>query len=243
MRPRAFLLLLAVGLMPPGSLAAQSTADAAYLFGYRIKPGMEPAFTAGYRRHLDWHARNRDSLTWLAWFVTAGPSQGMFVDGTFGLAPKAFDDRVNPREDGQDADTNVTAFADPALREVYRLRRDLGTGARLEAGKPAPMQLVAFVELRPGGLAGFEQAAAAVRSRRGLEEWAVYERVAGGDAPGFVLVVQVESWARLGDGARDPVRALLREADAVVERAVTEIWSFREDLTYYGTRGGAAAGP
>lgn len=237
MKWRLFAGLGLVGTILPIKVAAQSTNDLAFLFGYRMKPGMETGFTDGYRRHLDWHARNRDSLSWLAWFVVAGPSEGMFVDGTFGLAPGAFDARVNPQADGQDADSNVTAFANPALREVHRLRRDLGTSARLEADQPAKMQEVAFVSLRPGALQGFEKVARDLaQSRRNLLPYAVYERVAGGDAPAFIGVVQLESWSQLADAARDPVRVLLREADAQVERAVTEIWLFQPDLTYHGVR-------
>lgn len=237
MKWRLFALLGLVGTILPVQAAAQSTNDLAFLFGYRMKPGMDDAFADGYRRHLDWHARNRDSLTWLGWYVISGPSEGMFVNGTFGVAPRAFDVRVNVQEDGQDADRNVTAFATPALREVYRLRRDLGTGAQLEAGKPATMQLVAFVKVRAGGLQGFEKVAREMaKPRPDAAAYAVYERVAGGDAPGFVLVLQLESWGQLGDAARDPVRALLREGEAFVEGAVTEVWLFQPELTYHGVR-------
>jgi hypothetical protein len=76
---------------------------AAFLFAYRAKPGMDAAFAEGYRRHLDWHAARGDSLAWLAWTVVDGPQLGTFVDGAFGIAFKAFDDRVDPRGDAADA--------------------------------------------------------------------------------------------------------------------------------------------
>jgi len=143
------------GLAPDAT--GQITRDAAYLFAYRIKPGREAAFDAGYRRHLDWHAQHRDSLPWLGWTVVAGTWLDLFVDGTFGITPQAFDARVEPRADVADAHSNVTPHADPIYRYAYRVRRELGSAVRLELGRAGAMQLVSSITLRPGSVDQFER--------------------------------------------------------------------------------------
>lgn len=209
--------------------------DAAFLFAYRAKPDMDAAFAEGYRRHLDWHAQRGDSLSWLAWTVIDGPNLGTFVDGAFGIRFKAFDDRVDPRGDAEDGARNVTAFANPTSRGVYRLRRDLGTAARLEAGRPAAMQKVVRLTIRPESVRSIENALRPVASRRrgrGLG-YAVYERVSGGDGPALMLIAQLAAWADLEDPDADPSRAVITGLGSAVVRVESEIWSYRPELTYF----------
>lgn len=235
LRILAILALVGQALLSPAG--AQQVGDAAFVFAYRMKPGMESSFTEGYRRHLSWHAEHQDSLPWLGWFVVSGPGLGMFVDGTFGIRHQAFDDRVDPSGDGRDADKNVTAFGDPVYRHTYRLRRDLGTAARLETGKPAPMQLVCWVTLRPAGVEGFERRIRRLPANgRRFLDYAVYERVVGGEQPAFLVVAQLQSWAELEDHNRNPIRALLALAGEDVARAETEVWQYRADLSYFPKR-------
>jgi hypothetical protein len=241
MQPALKLQILAilalVGQILPSSTSAQQVGDAAFVFAYRMKPGMESSFTEGYRRHLRWHAEHQDSLPWLGWFVVSGPGLGMFVDGTFGIRLQAFDNRVAPADDGQDAEKNVTAFGDPAYRYTYRLRRDLGTAARLETGKPAPMQLVCWLTLRPAGMGDFERRMRRLPANgRRFLDYAVYERLAGGEQPAFLVVAQLQSWAELEDSGRNPIRAMLSLAGEDVVRAETEVWHYQADLSYFPKR-------
>ncbi|HEX6048282.1 MAG TPA: hypothetical protein VFZ21_03410 [Gemmatimonadaceae bacterium] len=224
---------------PPSAptIEAQSPGrgDAAFLFAYRAKPGMDAAFAQGYRRHLDWHAQRGDSLSWLAWTVIDGPNLGTFVDGAFGIGFKAFDDRVDPRGDAEDGARNVTAYANPTSREVYRLRRDLGTAARLEAGRPAAMQKVVHLTIRPEAVHSAETAMRTIASRRrgrGLD-YAVYARVSGGTSPAFMLIAQLAAWADLEDPNADPTRAVIAALGSTVAHAESEIWSYRRELTYF----------
>lgn len=212
----------------------QDVGDAAFLFAYTAKPHMNEAFERGYRRHLDWHAEHGDSLTWLAWTVVDGRGVGTFVDGTFGVPFEAFDDRVDPRGDAEDGAKNITTFADPLYREVYRLRRDLGSAVRLEAGRPARMQRVVRLTLRPGAREAFEQALSELELKNATAlDYAVYERVSGGGQPGFMLIVQFTAWADLEDAGSDPGRAILRAAGSTVTRAESEVWLYRPGLAYF----------
>lgn len=230
-RVASWMLVLAV-IAAPGPLTAQGHGDGLFLFGYMPKPGMEAEFADGYRRHLEWHAERRDSLAWLGWTVVAGPGLGMFVDGVFGTRFRAFDERVDPQADARDAAANVTAFANPIYRHAYRLRHDLSSSARLEAGAPARMQHVVWLTVRPEGVAAFERGLEQLDGVPGLLDYSTYELVAGGERPAFLIIVQVDAWADLEDPAADPSRVLLRAHGPAVARATSEIWLYRPDLTY-----------
>jgi DNA-binding transcriptional MerR regulator len=208
-----------------------------FLFSHRPHEGRRAAFDEGYAAHLEWHRANRDSLTWLAWDVIAGPRLGHFVDGIFGVSFAAIDERVDPAGDVRDAAVNVEPHAQPTTREMLRLRRDLSTATVLEDGSPGPLAQVvryaacascdavldAFAELR------------ADATRAELAPWAVYESVAG-DAPGFVLMIWRDRWTAFDHAEADPARVLLghlaRVAPGADIRVSSEIWRYRADLTY-----------
>lgn len=234
-------LLIALGILvqPPGVAAQQNggqqivNGDAAFLFAYRTHEGKRADFEAGYSRHLDWHRERGDSLPWLAWTVVSGPGMGLFVDGTFGISFAAFDERVDPAGDAAHAAANVTAFADPVYREVYRLRTDLSRSTRLETGRAGAMQKVVWLRLDPGGSETLERVlrAGANRSPAALD-LSVYERVAGGQQPGFLLVVQFDAWADLAPVDADPTPAILQALGSAVASAESEVWLYRPDLTH-----------
>lgn len=224
---------LLVAIATPAAASAQSNGEAAFLFGYRPRPGMDAEFAEGYRRHLAWHADQRDSLTWLGWSVLAGAGLGMFVDGVFGIRFQAFDERVDPQGDARDAAVNVTPFAQPEYRHAYRLRRDLSSATRLEDRTPSPMQQVLWLSVTSTGVQEFERVFAATRAvPGGVLDFATYELVAGGEQPAYMLIVQLDSWANLEDAECDPGRLVLRTAGSAVTHARSEIWVYRRDLTY-----------
>ena len=217
----------------PALTAQRASRNAAFLFAYRAKPEMDAAFAAGYRRHLDWHASKSDSLTWLAWTILDGPSAGTFVDGTFGIAFKAFDDRVDPRGDAEDGARNVMAFAVPTARETLRLRRDLSSATRLETGRAARMQKLTRLTGRPGVEAEIEATLRAMLARGARTlDYAVYERVSGGEQPAYAIVVQLDAWEELEGSRTDPTPAIIRALGTRLARAHTETWAYRPDLVY-----------
>lgn len=232
------------------SIAQTSTrdsGDAAHLYGYYAKAGMQGQFDEGYRKHLDWHRAKRDPLVWYGWVVAHGDRVGMFIDGSFGAPFAAFDRRVDPEGDGADAQKNFSPYADTAFRASYRLRRELSTGFPLERWQPSSSVQVLHYILHPGTAARFERAVAAARetlSRQGnapAHTW--YELVVGGDAPGYLLMIARDGWksydehgggldalvAQAGDAAR--TRRLLDDLAASVAEVKAETWDYREDLS------------
>lgn len=248
--PAACLFIAAIALAAVPALAQpvlRDSGDAAHLFGYYPKPGMQARFDEGYRRHLAWHRTRRDPLVWYGWYVTAGDRVGMFIDGSFGAPFAAFDRRIDPAGDGADADRNVTPYADTAFRASYRLRRELSTGLPLEQWQPSKSVQVFHYTLRAGTSGRFEQALRAAREvllgddNAPAHTW--YEQVVGGDAPGYLLMIARDDWksydahgdsleALIGQsGNAAQTRALLDGLAAAVTAVKSEAWNYREDLS------------
>lgn len=247
MRPLALALLI-----PLTSLSAVHTAHAqesqepttaGFLLAYA--PGDRATFEEGYRRHLDWHRAQGDSLSWFGWDVLVGPRPGAFVDGVFGVPFAALDVRVDPAGDQADAAANVQPYAEATGREMIALRPDLGTATPLEEGAPTPLVQVVRYDVAESGIPPLEAALSALRneaSGASLLPYTVYERVTGAE-PGFVLMIWRSRLATFDDHTRNPDRALRRllgerrpdaVTDGLLRSAVSELWVYRRDLTYLG---------
>jgi hypothetical protein len=252
----AFLAITATATAPlfaaePTTAAAttslRNTGDAAHLFGYTPKAGMEAQFDAGYRKHLDWHKAHEDPLVWYGWYVTHGPRMGMFIDGSFGAPFSEFDQRVALADDVKDADRNVAPYADAAFRSVWRVRRDLSTGTPLEEWKPSAMVQVHTYKVRLGKAKQFEQIVKRMRTvaeangagAKGTFTW--YEGIGGVDNE-FILMLARDGWGAFdspGDlegilsTIEDPTtrRELLSGYAAFVEDVSSEVWRYRSDLS------------
>lgn len=225
----------------------RDTGDAAHLFAYRPKPGMESQFDAGYKRHLDWHRTHDDPLVWYGWYVTHGPRMGMFIDGTFGAPFAALDNRVAPAEDGKDADRTFLPYGDPTERTVFRVRRDLSNGTPLEQWQPTRMVQVYTYKVRIGRSERFEKIVkrmrAALDTTKPKSSFTWYEGIGGTPTPGYMLMVARDGWASFDEGrgglegvlawVEDPTvrQQLLEGYAASVEDVQSEIWSYRSDLS------------
>lgn len=236
-------ILIALALAAP--VAAQTppstrdSGDAAHLFAYWPKKGMEERFDEGYRNHLQWHRGKRDPLVWYGWYVYDGERAGMFVDGSFGAPFAAFDHRVDPAGDGADGDRNVTPYADTAFRASYRVRRELSTGFPLEQWKPSKRAQVFHYTLHPGARARFERALSAARAnlakRAGAPAYTWYEKVTGGAAPEYMLMVARDGWKSYDEHAvaldEQVGQERLPDLAAAVDEVRVETWLYREDLS------------
>lgn len=247
---RSLIQALAVSAMAalPGAPAiAQTTrdsGDAAHLYGYFAKPGMQAQFDQGYRTHLRWHRAKRDPLVWYGWYVADGDRAGMFVDGSFGAPFAAFDQRVDPAGDGADAAKHFSPYAETAFRASYRLRRELSTGFPLERWKPSKSVQVSHYTLHAGTAARFEKALRGAREtlsrQAGAPAHTWYELVVGGKSPGYLLMVARDGWKSYDahdDGldtlvaqARDG-RTLLDDLAASVAEVKVETWDYSEEMS------------
>jgi hypothetical protein len=255
MARHAFVFLCFFMVAGPGRAqqdAPEPSGTAAFLFAYHPKPGMQAQFDEGYRRHLRWHEEKKDPLVWYGWYVASGERTGMFIDGSFGAPFAAFDRRVEPKADAADFAQTSAPFADTAFRSTYRLRPDLSTGQPLEERRPSPQVEVVHYALHPGMERIFEEVIgklhAALRQTRGAPVHTWYELVVGGESPSYMLMVPRQGWAdydaapqTLGavlERAYGPAeaRALRQSLAAAVDHTRSELWSYRQDLSYFPPR-------
>lgn len=228
---RIHLTACLAALLTPGIRASAETPpqspepDSAFLFVYDVPAENRADFEAGYRQHLEWHRQAGDRLAWYGWYVVSGAGLGRFVDGTFGLAPEAFDQRVDPAGDRADFAKTVGLSATAVSREVLRIRDDLGSGRSLEERDRSRMLHVIRYLVEPGARQAFE---AAVRERRKRQDvpYAWYELVSGGRHPSYLRVTPCDTWAEL---QRVEVGSDLPN---VVEVS-SSTWAYREDLSYF----------
>lgn len=174
-----------------GASAGERGDNVARLVAYRLKPGHDAQFEAGYRRHLEWHRQHNDPWAWLGWSFINGPRSGWFMDGTFGHSWAHLDQSVAPEEDLADNIANVDPHADLMENAVYQLddRLSREPAAILEA----PILSMVTVEVEPGGQHAFEVRLAGISrpgNAAGLPPaWAVLRLVSGGTPDRYLIMI------------------------------------------------------
>jgi len=227
-----FLLFLAVGgltmtepVQAEQNPLVSSRGNAAFLFSYDIKPGMQADFERGYKRHLEWHRNAKDPFTWYGWYVVTGDNAGRFVDGTFGLTFADFDKRVAPLKDLEDAVQNVSPYVNPVNRSVLRLRSDLSSGFQLQEQSPSRMTEVTTFVLKAGQETEFEDAIRSAASTNGPKTtW--YELVSGGAVPTYIRMIPGDGFAMYEDVESFGVARSISSAHS-------ETWLYVESLSYF----------
>jgi hypothetical protein len=223
--------------------------SAAFLFSYTPKPGQRSDFENGYKVHLDWHRRNQDPLNWYAWYVVTGKRVGLFVDGTFGVALAALDNRVDPQGDRVDFAQTTAPFAVPESRSIFLLREDLSTARFLEDTKPSPMVQVHRYVIHVGKEIGFERILSSVKDRLenqgSARRFACYRLIDGGAATSYLLLMPRTSWAdyagtdllsdALAEAFGQEASEYLKNLASAVKSTYSETWAYRSDLSYLPT--------
>jgi hypothetical protein len=87
-----------LGLCAAVSLSYAEDATLARIVVIQPKLGKAAEFQAGYKRHLEWHRRNRDPWQWYGWTFVLGDRLGQFMDGTFGHTSSELDVAIKLRK-------------------------------------------------------------------------------------------------------------------------------------------------
>lgn len=189
------------------------------------KPGLDQAFADGYRRHLQWHAENRDPWSWYGWTFVLGERMGQFMDGTFDHAPDALDRAIKPAEDAADNRQNVNPHAEFVSHGVYRRLPGLSTGQTLPDA--SAFLVLDTYTVHPGSEARFE-AEMEKHESRADQSW--FRLVIGGPQSQYVLMRRAASWA-------DAVaHAPLTVTEGLVESHQSELLRFQRDMSYFPPR-------
>ena len=183
------------------------------------KEGMQNDFEAGYKRHLEWHAAQPDTWSWLGWTVATGDRIGTFIDATVDREAADFDAPVAPAADVADNVKNVLPYARLVSSAVYRERRDLGS--RQTSDLKARVLTMMTVDVEPSAVARLE-----TQLRAAKANIIVFELVNGGEVPRYLIFVPAQKMSEVAEAATVPV---LRDG---VRRMTVETVRFRGDLSY-----------
>ncbi|MFP4002910.1 MAG: hypothetical protein ACLFV8_03970 [Alphaproteobacteria bacterium] len=228
------------------AVRAAAPGEVGMLFHVQARDGGKEAFEAGYKRHLEWHRRNRDTWRWPAWEILTGERAGHYLEGTFGHEWPGLDRRLKPAEDAADHETNVDPYVSHHVRHILIRRSGVSRGHALEDADPAPFLRLVTYRLRPGTEEAFEQVLTAMHRATEQVDWhksyAWYALVDGGPLPLYLLVIPVRDFAGLAPseqtipgilsgGPQEGQRHLAAYRESVVT-VRSELLRFREDLSY-----------
>jgi hypothetical protein len=264
MRLRSFAILSAAlcatlswgqsssGAAPASSTAAlnqQNANNLCRVYFTTPKPGGSAAFEAGRKKHMAFHAAQKDTWTWNTWAIDSGDNTGSFVTSSCGHAWKDFDEweaRMG-KADTADADLNLTPTTAAGHNGFYLYRADMSLAPANQA--PAPMTAVTVYVLHPG--AGPDFIAAIKRINDALSKQPDWPKtsgwlqlVNGGEGPTFVLLNARKNWADFEPLSKTPTDVVMetygKEEGAAIMKAVrdttahifTEAAIYRADLSY-----------
>ena len=240
-----FLAVLSLPLLALPLAAQEGGGNVAKVVCDKIQPGKSTQFEEGWKKHGDWHRKQNDPWTWLAWQVITGPDSGTYCAGSFGHNWEDFD---NPRFPA-DADlADVAATFGPFVREhEFTFWTALPNVSNPSEGQPA-MSSVIFFHTRYGTEENFNHLIG--EFHKAIEktnmpwnyEW--YALVSGGNVGTYALVLPRPNFAAFNPTGK-PFPKMLEEAygkagaDAllakwrkVVKSANSELSRSRPDLGY-----------
>ena len=219
----AVTLLMSV-VIPFAALAQQSPDRFARMVVLKPKPDHATEFTAGYKRHIAWHAEHADPWTWYGWTFVLGDRIGQFMDGTFGHALGDFNHPLDPRGDSADNAANVTPHADFVSHGVYERLEAASSGGPLPDDAPY-LSLVTY-SVVPGQEQRFEETIAQGAKHRGDVRVSWYRLQAGGALPQYVLMRPARSFSQ---GATKPELAL---PAGLVHRIDSALLRFQPEMSH-----------
>jgi hypothetical protein len=223
-------LLMAIALAACGSPASADQPGITRLFSYTLTDW--PAFEAGYRAHLGWHAARHDRLVWYAWYVTEGERRGSFIDGTFGTTLAELDARPDLEGDGADFRASAGPHARPTGITTWSLWPAPTTATPLERRRPGDRLVAVFVTVKAEQVDAFEAAAKSLTNGgRGKGQVSWYRSGDAGAAGSYMLLFH--------DAAPGALPARLRATYGVDPAAVigridtvrTESWRYAPRLS------------
>jgi hypothetical protein len=234
MSPRSlacFLPLLLTVACAVSAAEPRESATVARIVVWQPKPGMARDFEEGYKRHLDWHRKNRDPWTWHGWMISSGERNGYFMDGTFSHEWGDLDSPVSPAADSADNNLNTAPYGDVRSAATYEAIAGEITPALLTSRL---LTLWRF-DLVPGAAAEFELSIGVELRAAGTPSHALLRPVNG--ATDYLLLMNAAKPSEYGVQAAF-VRRLLEavrrrsKGSPLITAYHTESAVYRADLSY-----------
>ncbi len=234
------LLLLAVPLV-----AQEDGGNVAEVVCDKIQPGKVKQYEEAWKKHVDWHRKQNDPWTWLAWEVITGEDTGTYCWGSFGHNWEDFDSRgVQPDADEANWQETGAPFVQSTEVSFWAALPDVSNPSE---GQPA-MSSVIFFHTRYGTeekfnhLVGEFHKAIEKTNMPWNYEW--YALVSGGNVGTYALVLPRPNFAAFNptgkpfpemlEGAygKAGADALLAKWRKVVKSENSELSRNRADLSY-----------
>jgi hypothetical protein len=86
-----FLAVVSVSLLAVPLAAQEDGGNIAEIVCDKIQPGKVKQYEEGSKKHIDWHRKQNDPWTWVAWEVITGEDTGTYCWGSFGHNWEDFD--------------------------------------------------------------------------------------------------------------------------------------------------------
>jgi hypothetical protein len=212
------------------------------------KPGMEKQYEQARKKHMAWHASQKDTWPWETWEILDGENGGSFVVDTVGHSWKDYDVREKFNDaDAADANASFVPTLQEDVQSYYMFRPEMSLGSG--PATPSKMASVTFFMLTPEGVNTFIDSVKKVgegakKTNYPAKPTRWYQLVNGGHGPQFVLVQERDTWADF-QGPEKNLDAMMEEAYGKDEGAVimnnlrksfrstySEIIRRRPDLSY-----------
>ena len=213
------------------------------------KPGASAQLEAGRKKHMAFHAAQKDTWTWNTWLIQTGDNTGTYVTSSCGHAWKDFDDWENrlAKADTADANTNLTPYVANGRNGFYIYRADMSLAPPNQP--PAPMTAVTVYVLHPGAAPDFIAAIKRVNEALSKQpDWPKtsgwLQLVNGGEGPTFVLLNARKDFADFAPLSKSPADVVMetygKEEGAAIMKTIrdstahlfTEAATYRADLSY-----------
>ncbi len=240
-----FLAVVSLLLLALPVVAQEDGGTVAEVICDKIQPGKVKQYEEGWKKHVDWHRKQNDPWTWVAWEVITGEDTGTYCWGSFGHNWEDFDSPGVP-PDADEANWQETGAPFVQSTEVS-FWTNLPKVSRPAEGQAA-MTSVIFVHTRYGMgekfnyLVGEFHKAIEKTNMPWNYEW--YALVSGGNVGTYALVLPRPNFAAFNPTGK-PFPEMLEEAygkagaDAllakwrkVVKSENSELSRNRADLSY-----------
>lgn len=209
------------------------------------KPGMGKEFEAAMKKHLEWHAQQKDTWEYTAWQVIVGEGTGGYGIGTFGHRWEDFDNMaIDPAADAAHVEATIAPTVSKVVPSFWRFMSE----ASHPPQAPAAMYQVLNFEVKQGKSAKFNHLVKKFHEGIQKTKWPVhyewYELAVGGQHPMYVLVLPRANWSSFKPMEK-PFPAMLEEAfgrmeaqhmleafSDTVKHEASEVIHSRPDLGY-----------
>lgn len=242
-------LTVGAALLIATAAAGQKTPDVAEVSIWKLKAGATPAvFEAGRKKHMEFHAAQKDAFGWMTWEIVNGDRAGSYLTGTFGHYWKDFDGReAFDALDGADVARTTGAQAEVDTTGYWIYMSEVSREPAGATGPAAFAQLTHYM-VNPADVPRFEDALKEIKPILDTASWPVhsswYRLASGGEGPHYVLSTRRDNWAAFAPVEKSLIQVLTdsigaRRAAELLDtirsstrEVYTEVLKFRSDLSY-----------